>query len=132
MARLTLGDTRLLVYEIDEGTGLELFRIVRGEGGQQPALVDSFRSHYELGLLPLRTERRAAVIHMRLSTYRTESQARGAAVRFPATGTHLARLRLQAGRGLNFAATGHPGHVTVRVDPLTSAQSVVDIEPVAS
>lgn len=132
MARLTLGGTRLVVYEIDEGTGLELFRIVHGDRGQQPALVDSFRSHYELGLPPRRTERRAAVIHMGLSTYRTVSQARGTAARFPAIGTHLARLRLQAGRGLNFAATGHPGHVTVWGDPLTPARSVVDIEPVAS
>ncbi len=132
MARLTLGDTRLVVYEIAEGTGLELFRIVRGDYVEQQALVDSFRSHYELGLPPRRAEQRAAVIHMGLSTYRTVSQARGTAIRFPAIGTHLARLQLQPGRGVSFADTGHPGHVTVWGDPLTLTRSIVDIQPVGS
>jgi hypothetical protein len=133
MTRLTLGDTgQLVVHEIADGITLELFRIVRGDDMEQPGLVESFRSHYELGLPPRRAERRAAVIHMGLSTYRTVSQARGTAARFPRIGTHLARLRLEAGRGLNFADTGHPGHVTVWGDPLMLASSVVDIEPVSS
>lgn len=131
MTRLTLGGAELVVHEIENGGDeLELFRIVRGDQAEQPAFLDSFRSHYELGLPPRGTERRAAVIHMGLSTYRAVSQARGTATRFPAIGSHLARLRLTAGHGLNFADTGHPGHVTLWGDPVVLVDSVVEVEPV--
>lgn len=53
-------------------------------------------------------------------------------MRFPAIGGHLARLRLTAGRGLNFADTGLPGHVRIWGDPAVLAGCVVDIEAVES
>jgi hypothetical protein len=132
MTRLTLGGAQLVVYEVEDETELELYRIVRTDVGESSEFVDSFRSHYELGAPPRRLERRSAIIHMGLSTYRSRSQAAGTARRFPIIGAYLARLRLVPGRGFNFADTAHPGHVSVWGDPLALAASVVDIQIVGS
>lgn len=130
MARLTFGGAKIVVYEIDVDAEVELFRIVRTDDRETTQFADSFRSHYELGAPPRRAERRSTVVHMGLSTYRSGSQAAGTARRFPAIGTHVARLRLHGGRGVNLADTGHPGHVTIWGDPLTLASCVVEISPV--
>lgn len=130
MARVTLGGAEMVVYEIEDGAAVELFRIVRTDRQESGQFADSFRSHYELGAPPRRAERRSAVVHMGLSTYRSDSQAAGTARRFPAIGTHVAHVRVPGGRGVNFAETGHPGHVTIWGDPLTLASCVVEIRPV--
>jgi hypothetical protein len=59
-----------------------------------------------------------------------EGVAVGFARRFDKLGRYVARLRLEAGRGYNFAQTGHPAHLTVWGHPNKLLQSVVDISPV--
>jgi hypothetical protein len=107
------GAAKLVVYEIDGRAELELYRIVRGEDADANEYIDSFRSHYERGAPPRGLEQRSAIIHLGISTYRSPSQAVGTARRFPAIGTHVARLLLPSAKGFNFADTAHPGHVTV-------------------
>ncbi|MGI8558861.1 MAG: hypothetical protein ACR2ND_11240 [Solirubrobacteraceae bacterium] len=128
MERVTFGGATLVVYDIDDGTELNLYRVVRGDRAQAVEFLDSFRSHYELGAPPRRHERRSTIIHMGLSTYRSAPQAVGTARRFPRIGSHVAQLRLVPDEGFNFADTGHPGHVTVWGDPFSLARSVIDIQ----
>jgi hypothetical protein len=58
MARRTFGVQRLLVYNVDDiaREGIRLYRVVRSDNTEDPALENSFRSHYELGVELLHTQ----------------------------------------------------------------------------
>lgn len=121
----------LEVVVVPPGGTIELFRIVRSSRIQQAAVINSFRSNYELNRPPRGVEDRVALIQMGLSMFRRWSQAEGTARRFPAIGDHVARVSLGAGRGFAYADTGPPGHVTVWGRPVQLMKAVVDIKPVS-
>jgi hypothetical protein len=129
--KATSGPLRLTVVDIHPDRPLEAFRIVRADERDHPVLVDSFKSHYELTHAPRGAERRSAVIHMGISMYSEERVALGTARRFDKLGRYVARVELAAGKGFNFARTGHPRQLTVWGDPVNLVESVVDIRPVA-
>jgi hypothetical protein len=104
----TFGPLRITVVDIRPGRPLEVFRIVRSDETEDPVLVNSFKSHYELSDEPRGVERKSAVIHMGISMYSEEHVARGTAQKFDKLGGFVARLQLGVGRGFNFAHTGHP------------------------
>jgi hypothetical protein len=126
----TFGPLRITVVDIRPGRPLEAFRIVRSDEVEDPVLLNSFRSHYELSETPRGRERKSAVIHMGISMYSDEHVARGTAERFDKLGGFVARLHMGVGKGFNFAHTGHPLHLTVWGDPVKLVESVVDIQPV--
>jgi hypothetical protein len=115
-----------VIYGIVPGREVELHRIVRSDLREDPVMLNSFKSNYELSDPPRRVERDAAVIHMGISTYLTSRAATETALRFPKLGDYIARLLLGAGQGVNLAQTGHPGHLTVWGDPVKLLESVVD------
>jgi hypothetical protein len=129
--RTTTGPARVTVLELSPGTSITVYRIVRSEVRDDPVLVNSLRSNYELGQEPRRVERSSTVIHMGISTYLGEGAARGTAQRFPKLGDFVARLDLTSGRGFNFAQTGHPGHLTVWGDPFKLHDVIGDIRAVS-
>lgn len=124
--RMTYGEPAIMVYEIPDGQSFQLFRIVRSANKDDPVLVNSLRSHYELDHDPPGPTR-PAVLHMGLSTYLEIGPARETANRFPRIGSYVAELALKAGNGFNWAMTGHPKHITVWGEPVKLAESVVDI-----
>lgn len=125
--RATPGPPVVSVAELRSSERIVAYRIVRSELSGDPALIDSFRSHYELGQEPRKVERRSTVIHMGISTYLNEEVARGIAQRFPRLGGFVAQLVLRSGNGFNYAHTGHPLHLTVWGDPIKLINAVVDI-----
>lgn len=131
MRRETYGEQVIVVRELLPSWRTKLFRIVKsGDRGDQ-AVLDSLRSHYELGTVPRRHGPRSAVLNMAVSMYREREQASKTARNWwPKIGSHVAELELVAGKGFNFADTGHPGHVSVWGDPLELLACVVDIVPV--
>jgi hypothetical protein len=81
---------------------------------EDPAQVDSFRSHYELRRPPRGPERRAAIIHMAVSMFEAAAPCWGLIERTRGRiGSHVAELRLPPGRGICVAKTGGPLHWSV-------------------
>jgi hypothetical protein len=107
-----------------------VFRIVRSDNVEDPVLLNSLRSNYELGEEPRKVERSSTVIHMGLSAYLDEGVAHGTAQRWEKLGRYVAELRLRPGQGFNFAHTGHPLHLTLWGDPVKLQAAVADIQPV--
>jgi len=103
--RTTTGAARINAAEIS-GRGFDAFRIVRSDVRDDPVLLNSFRSNYELGEEPRRVERTSTLIHMGISIYLDEGAAHGTAQRFSKLGDFVAHPRLRPGRGFNFAQTG--------------------------
>jgi hypothetical protein len=128
--RVTSGTTVVSVAELRSFERIVAYRIVRSDAAGDPALVSSFRSHYELGERPRKVERRYAVIHMGISIYLDEASARVTAQRFPRLGRFLAQLALTSGNGFNYARTGHPLHLTLWGDPIKLSNAIVGIDPV--
>jgi hypothetical protein len=95
-----------------------------------PVLLNSLRSHYELGEEPRNVERSSTAIHMGISVYLNEGVAHGTAQRFSKLGDFVARLVLLSDRGFNFARTGQPLHLTVWGDPIKLQSAIADIDPV--
>lgn len=128
--RATLGPQRLTVLELNPGADpLRVFRIVRSDHADDPVLLNSLRSHYELSEPPRRVERSSTVIHMGISTYISFERARDTSRRWPRIGEYVAELALEHGFGFNYAHTGHVGHLTVWGDPVKLLATVVDIRP---
>ena len=83
-------------------------------GPDDPAQVDSFRSHYELKRLPRGPEQRAAVIHMAVSMFETAAPCWALIERTRGRiGSYVAELHLRPDRGLCVAKTGGPLHWSV-------------------
>jgi len=105
-----------------------VYRAVETDDCEAPALVDSFKSSYELGIPPRRwsPEERFRVIHMGISCFSTARQAEKVAVRW-GKGDYIAQLCLPADEGFSFARWGSRGHMTVWGDPLKLSETAVDI-----
>jgi hypothetical protein len=129
--RTTFGPERLTVLDVRISSGLQVFRIVRSEVEDDPALENSFRSHYELAWKPRGPERSSAVLHMGISVHVNSADAEGTARRFRKIGGYVAQLVLRPGNGFNYAHTAQPGHLTVWGDPLKLCASIDRIRPVA-
>lgn len=124
--RLTHGEPSITVYEVTGGLTLTVYRVVRSGNKEDPVLVNSLRSHYELGHEPPGPVRPAA-LSMGLSTYLAIDSARDTATKWPQIGSYVAKLALKEGKGFNWAMTIHPQHITVWGDPVKLAAAVVDI-----
>jgi len=109
---------------------MTVYRIVRSDHRDDPVLLNSLRSNYELSGEPRKVERAWTAIHMGISTYSVEESARQTAQTFPKLGDYIAQISLRPGRGINWASTGHPLHLTVWADPVKLLDAVVDIQPV--
>jgi hypothetical protein len=125
--RTTQGRSQLSVLEITCGPGVEVFRIVRTGDINDPVLLDSFRSHYELSEEPRKVERRWTIMHMGISVYKTSERAVETALTWPQLGRHVARLELRPEMGFNYAHTGHAGHLTLWADPVKLRDVITDI-----
>jgi hypothetical protein len=128
--KTTFGPPTLRVCECRPGTWFEAYRIVRSDAREDPALLNCFRSNFDLCREPRRAERSSAVIHMGISMYMTPSAAIETAQAFPKLGSYVAFLRLEHGHGFNWARTGPDCHLTIWGDPVKLVEAVVDIRPV--
>ena len=104
--RTTQGRSRLSVLEIASGPEIAVFRIMRAADIDDPAFLDSFRSHYELSEEPRKVERRWTIMHMGISVYRTSERAIETALTWPQLGRHVARLRAASRDGLQLRPYG--------------------------
>jgi hypothetical protein len=77
---------------------VDLFRVVQGATRGAPGVLDSLRSNYERDAAPRGVEREAALIHFGLSMFVTSDAAADRARRWPALGTHVARVGVAADR----------------------------------
>jgi hypothetical protein len=127
---VSLTDLDLLARHVDEPT--DLFRIVKGASRGAPGVLESFRSNYERDAPPRGIERESALIHFGLSMFVTFDAAADRADRWPALGTHVARLRLEPDQGFHVAETGARVHRTVWGRPLQLLACVADILPVGA
>lgn len=124
----TTAPSQIVVNEVPYE--FDVFRIVRSDVLGDPVLLNSLRSHYELGGEPRKVERKWTVLHMGISVYLKQTQARGTALAWPRLGGYIAHLRLRPGSGINFARSGHSGHLTLWADPVKLRETVVDIDAV--
>jgi hypothetical protein len=126
VVRLSAQD--LIVHRADEP--VIAYRIVRESRHENPALLDSLRSNYELGAPPRGLEVESALIHLGLSMYLKLAMATATAQRWPRIGRHVAEVHLTPNNGFCYAATAQPGHLTVWGRPLQLLACVADILPV--
>lgn len=128
--RTTLARVGLTVYELLPDEELVVYRIVRSDIAEDPVLINSFKSHYEMREPPRKVERTSTVLHMGVSVFSSRDAAFGVAARFPRLGGFVARLSLGYGQGVNYAYTGLTSHLTLWADPVKLHAQIVDIDTV--
>lgn len=124
---------RLVLHEVAPEQCIEGFHTVKVATLDDPALPDSFRSHYEEGLKPRYHQTQHAAIHMAVSFWRDEEMCRVLAKSYPQHGSHIARVHLTSGNGFNYLDPSlemNPRHLTVWGGPGRLAAAVVAIVPV--
>lgn len=112
---MSLTDLNLLARHVDDPS--DLFRIAKGANRGAPGVLESLRCNYERDAPPRGIERESALIHFGLSMFVTFDAAAGRVHRWPALGSHVARVRLEPGQGFHIAQTGARVHRTVWADP---------------
>ena len=118
----------LVVHRVDD---LVLaYRIVKSVHSNDPVIVDSFRSNYELDALPRGLEVESTLIHLGLSMYLKPRMAIATAQRWPQIGRYIATVHLQPNNGFCYANTAQQGHITVWGRPLRLFACIADILPV--
>ncbi|MDP2709960.1 MAG: hypothetical protein Q8O56_01955 [Solirubrobacteraceae bacterium] len=127
--RTTYGPPQVAAYELRPGERLICWRIVRSEHRDDPVLLSSLRSNFELGLGPRAAERTSRLIHLGVSAYLNEQSAHETAEKFHKLGDWVARLEMEHGNGFNYAHTGSRWHLTIWGDAIKLSDSVVDISP---
>lgn len=105
---------------------LVLYRIIKA---REPTLLD-FTSLAAQGLAPGTDDPELQRLHMGISCWATESQARRTARRFPTLGTHIATLVLPEDAPVRVARTRGPGHHTAWGAPEDLQASVSSVAPV--
>lgn len=118
-------DPPLEVWRLSES--LTTYRIVKTDRPYDPALLDSFKSNYELRRKPRRAEISFTPMHMGISVYLRPERAHATARAFPMIGEYVARVELEPEMGVAFALTAEPGHLTLWARPLQTIRGVVDI-----
>jgi hypothetical protein len=119
-----------MVFDIPS-PGFDAFRIVRSGVADDPVLLNSLRSHYELSEEPRKVERDSTVMHMGISMFFRMDAAVQTARRWPALGGFVATVKMQPGSGFNVAQTGQTQHLTAWADPIKLLAAISDIQPVA-
>lgn len=109
---------------------VELFRVVNVDRPRYPGLVLDLTSNYERQARPRRVERYYSIIHMAVSTFTSREAACCLVERFPAIGTHVARLRLPGGAGFCVDAPPRGAHRSLWGAPASLAACVVEVAPV--
>jgi hypothetical protein len=127
---VSLATLDLLARHVHEP--VDLFRVVKGATRGAPGVLDSLCSNYERDAPPRGVEREGALIHFGLSMFVTFDAAADRARRWPALGTHVARVRLEPGNGFHVAETGARVHRTVWGRPLLLLACVADILPIGA
>jgi hypothetical protein len=112
------------------GGPLTVFRITKSDQPDDDALLDSFKSNYELGRKPRRAEIKSTPVHMGISVYLALERAADLARALPQIGEYVARVELRPEIGAAFALTAEPGHLTVWGRPLQLRAAIADIVPV--
>jgi hypothetical protein len=124
----------LLVHEIAPEQRIDAFHTIKVATLDDPALPDSFRSHYEEGLRPRYRQAQHAATHTAVSFWRKEETCRVLAKRFwPKHGTHIARVSLAFGNGFDYldpSLETDPDHLTIWGMPEKLASAVAAIVPV--
>ncbi|MGH2764002.1 MAG: hypothetical protein ACRDL4_06310 [Thermoleophilaceae bacterium] len=123
----------LPIQQIGPDEQIEAFRAVHVASVDDSELELSFRSHYELGLKPQPAERQHAAIYMALSLWLDPEIIEGLARRFPVIGSHIARVQLAYGAGLDRldpSAERNPQHLTIWGTRESFPPMVADIYPV--
>lgn len=128
--RKTTGPARIVVLEIDPGTVITIYRIVRSDHRDDPVFLNSLRSNYELDRPPRNVERSSTVTHMGISAYLDRGLARKTAQQWDKLGDYIAEIRLTPGHGFNYAYTGHSRHLTIWADPVKLREAVRHIRTV--
>ncbi len=128
--RTTFGPPQIAAYELRPGEELTCWRIVRSEHHEDPVLLNSLRSNFELGRGPRGAECRSWLVHLGISAYLNEDVAHATADRFHRLGDWVAQLRIEHDNGVNYAHTGHRWHLTTWSDPIKLIGRVVDITAV--
>ncbi len=111
---------------------VEGYRAVRVATLNDPALPDSFRSHYEEGREPRYRQTQHHALHHAVSLWRDKETMAALIRKFPKLGGHVARVQLTFGLGFDYldpAAEENPRHLTVWGAPDAFASSVVEIFP---
>lgn len=127
---MSTADLDLLARHVAEP--VDLFRVVKGSSRGAPGVLESLRSNYERDARPRGLERESVLIHLGLSMFVTFDAAADRATRWPALGTHIARMRLEPGYGFHVAETGARVHRTVWGRPLQLLACVADILPIGA
>jgi hypothetical protein len=121
---------------------MTVYRLVDTDQRGDPAFLECFKSNAEKGKDPRPgREQRDPLVHRGLSVYWTKEQAESLQRRIaaklppgvpPKIGTMTARMEIE-GPGPRFLDLGDKsGHLTILIDALTAAATVVDIEPIES
>ena len=124
MGRDDVGPNDVLVHR---GDGRTAFRVVRVA---VPTEHD-WRSHYEQGRPPHRSEIGSALDHMSLSMFSTPEQARDVTEHFGRRlGSFIAGVELKGEHGIWFSESGGAGHILVWGRPADLQACLVAVEPV--
>jgi len=127
---------RLNERELAEGEELTVYRIVKTDDQDDPALINAFCSRAELGLPPRRYTPEAANprINEGVSAYTTfeaaAETARTSRERGRDLGGFVASVRLMSGQEFKYALWGATGHLTIFGAAVTLCQAVTDIVPI--
>jgi hypothetical protein len=115
----------LMAHRLNEP--MVAYRIIKGAHRDDQAMLDSFRSNYELGAHPRGLEVESALIHLGLSMYLRLEMAAATAHRWPQIGRHIAEVGLEPGNGFYYANTAQLGHITVWGRPPQLLTCIADI-----
>ena len=127
---------RLQERQLADGEEFVVYRIVPTDDRDDPAFVDAFRSHRELGLPPRRHSPEATTprIHEGISVFESKQIASEVELALRARGNTLgdfvAEVRLVSGQGFTLARWGSRGHLTIFGDAVTLSQAVTDTLPI--
>lgn len=119
----------LTILEIAAGATIEVFRNVQVAAIDNAELVESFRSHKELGLDPRREEITHPVLHGAISCW-TDPEINRRLARYPALGDHIARLVLKPDEGFTYmdpSQDPNPKHRRIWGDPLQFVAATAEI-----
>ena len=123
----------LLVHQIPDGERIVGFRAVHVPSRSDPALEESFRSHYEMRLTPQPAEDQHAAIFMAVSLWRRGEIVVRLSRKYSKFGSYVARVELGHGSGFDYLDPElelNPQHLTIWGTKAQLAHAVVDILPI--
>jgi hypothetical protein len=119
-------ETEAELLHLADWEELVVFRIVRLPDAMANDYVESFKSHFELGIPPRGPEQSHPLVYEGISVYDTYEAAASTARKFPTIGSYVAKLMITAETNARYFRWGPPGHLTLWGDSLTLAHTTVD------